>query len=74
MAPKKKAPAKGKKGAAEAAAGAGAEPVDDIVPEDTKRALRMEIRSLKEEIDKQENSVYLYNDERRRINVLWIYA
>jgi Ser/Thr protein kinase RdoA (MazF antagonist) len=34
----------------------------------------MEIRSLKEEIDKQENSVYLYNDERRRINVLWIYA
>lgn len=75
MPPKKNAKgAKGKKGAANAAGAAAADAVDDIVPDDVKRAMRIEIRQLNEEIQKQENQMGLYNDERLRINYFWMVA
>jgi growth arrest-specific protein 8 len=77
MAPKpKKNDPKGKnKGkAADAAAAAGADAVDDIGDPETKKAMRIEIRKLRDEINKQENFTGLYNDERLRINYFWLVA
>ena len=78
MAPKpKKNDPKGKnnKGkGTDAAAAAGADAVDDIGDPETKKAMRIEIRKLRDEINKQENFTGLYNDERLRINYFWLVA
>lgn len=76
MAPKKKAAGKesGKRAATDAEAAAKADAVDDIADEGYKKALRIEIRQLVAEIEKQENFTGLYNDERLRINYFWLVA
>lgn len=74
MAPKKKEAAKGKGKAVDADAAGKADAVDDIADEGFKKSLRMEIRSLVAEIEKQENFTGLYNDERLRINYFWLVA
>lgn len=58
----------------DAAAAAGADAVDDIGDPETKKAMRIEIRKLRDEINKQENFTGLYNDERLRINYFWLVA
>jgi len=76
MAPKKKPAGKesGKARATDAEAAAKADAVDDIADEGYKKALRIEIRQLVAEIEKQENFTGLYNDERLRINYFWLVA
>ena len=73
MAPKKDAKKDAKK-TVDADAAGKADAVDDIADEGYKKSLRMEIRSLVAEIEKQENFTGLYNDERLRINYFWLVA
>ena len=75
MAPKPK-PRKeeGKKQNTDQEAQAKADAVDDIADESYKKSLRIEIRGLIGEIEKQENFTGLYNDERLRINYFWLVA
>jgi len=75
MAPKKKTVKEGgKKQTTDAEAAAKADAVDDIADEGYKKSLRIEIRQLVAEIEKQENFTGLYNDERLRINYFWLVA
>ena len=77
MAPKPKGNKKesgGKKQSTDQEAQARADAVDDIADEGYKKTLRIEIRNLIAEIEKQENFTGLYNDERLRINYFWLVA
>lgn len=75
MAPKAKAKKDGgKKLNTDQEAQAKADAVDDIADESYKKSLRIEIRGLIGEIEKQENFTGLYNDERLRINYFWLVA
>ena len=75
MAPKAKSKKEsGKKQSTDQEAQAKADAVDDIADESYKKSLRIEIRSLIGDIEKQENFTGLYNDERLRINYFWLVA
>ena len=75
MAPKAKGKKEsGKKQSTDQEAQAKADAVDDIADESYKKSLRIEIRSLIADIEKQENFTGLYNDERLRINYFWLVA
>lgn len=75
MAPKAKGKKEsGKKQSTDQEAQAKADAVDDIADESYKKSLRIEIRSLIGDIEKQENFTGLYNDERLRINYFWLVA
>ncbi|CAI2367709.1 unnamed protein product [Moneuplotes crassus] len=51
-----------------------AQNVNDIDDEGYKKSLRLQIRELEAEVQKEEDEAGLYQDERQRVNYFWIVA